>query len=167
MFLLNWNHKCFVICHFLLIWIQMLLNSIENDALKQEKVLWFNMNILKGFKERLPTPRPTSHIFFAHTPHHTPHHTNFFHTSHTTPHTTAVKFCGEIPTPHVMWGECGVMWGILWCGAYHYPWFLVCQFSTKNIIGQKLRNVSNIQTIFRLCQPTPSITFCPLLCLGV
>ena len=47
----------------------MLLNSTENNAVKQEKVLCFNMIILKGFKERLPTPRPTSHIFFAHPPH--------------------------------------------------------------------------------------------------
>ena len=91
----------------------MQLNSIESNVVNQEKFLPFNMNILKGFKERLPTPRPTSHIFFAHTPHHTPHHTDFFHTPHITPHTTAVKFCGEIPTPHVMLGECGVMWGIL------------------------------------------------------
>ena len=38
------------------------------------------------------------------------------------------------------------------------PWFLVCQFSTKNLIGQKLWNVSNIKPVFKLCQPAPRTT---------
>ena len=78
------------------------LHILGSGRQKHSKVTPHTTPHITRFFSTLPTPHLTSHDFFRHTLHHTPHHTNFFHSPHTTPYTTYVKFCGELPTPHVM-----------------------------------------------------------------